>query len=67
MIRLGAALCRRRAQRGMTARAISEMAKVSPSYLSEIEAGAANPSWDVLDRIAKALGTKLSVVIQETE
>ena len=67
MTRLGRAIQSRREAHKMTLRALSEAASMSISYLCEIEAGDAKPSWDVLTKIATALGTKLSLLIQESE
>jgi len=42
-------------------------AGISPSHLSRIERGLTVPSYDVLDRIADALGSDLSALRHEEE
>jgi transcriptional regulator with XRE-family HTH domain len=67
MIGLGGSISRRREALKLTLTALSKLSGVSSSYLCEIEAGDAKPSWDILTKIATALETKLSLLIQESE
>jgi len=51
----------------MSLNALAEEAGISPSHLSRIERGLTVPSYDVLDRIADALGSDLSALRTEEE
>jgi transcriptional regulator with XRE-family HTH domain len=52
-----------RQQRGMTQPQLAALAKLSPSYLSVLEQGKRDPALSSLDRIARALGMPLSVLM----
>lgn len=52
-----------RKKRGMTQRALSAAAKVSSSYLAEIEAGRKPGSFDALRRLAKALDVPMEHLV----
>jgi transcriptional regulator with XRE-family HTH domain len=54
---LGAAIRRRRHARGLTLAALSAVAGVSVSMLSQVERGLLDPSLETLRNIADALGT----------
>lgn len=54
-LQLGHLLQRRRYQLGMTQRDLSDAAKISLKYLGEIERGEANPTLDMLARLACVL------------
>ena len=47
--------------------ALAEEAEISPSHLSRIERGLTVPSYDVLDRIADALGSDLTALRNQEE
>jgi hypothetical protein len=51
-----------REHRGHSLRVLAETAGVSPSYLSEIEAGKKPGSFDAMGRIAAALGVPLDLL-----
>ena len=53
-----------RGHRGLTLRQLAEIAKVSPSYLSEIERGHKTGSVRVLSRIAEALNTTVDALVR---
>lgn len=56
-----------REQRGLSLTALGQATGRSPSHLSRIERGLTMPSYDVLARIAGALGTDLtSLTTEET-
>lgn len=52
---LGAAIHKRRMQRGMTQLRLAEAAGVSLKYVGEIERGEANTTLDTIERLAGAL------------
>jgi transcriptional regulator with XRE-family HTH domain len=53
-----------RVEKGLTGKALAEMTDVSPSLISKIEHGVANPSYDLLRRIASALRVTLSDLVE---
>jgi len=53
-----------REHRGHSLRGLAEMSGVSPSYLSEIEAGKKPGSFEAMGRIAAALGIPLDLLTQ---
>ena len=56
-----------REARGLTREQTAALARVSPSYLSEIERGLKRPSADIIARVARAFGMKTSAVMQFVE
>ena len=64
---LGRAVRRlRRAQR-LTIEDIAFTADVHPTYLSSIERGERNPSWNTLCGLADALGLSVPALVEEAE
>jgi DNA-binding Xre family transcriptional regulator len=63
---LGANIRKYRNARKWSIETLAEHANMDPSYLGEIERGRENITIRTLDRIAKALGVKASVLL-ETE
>lgn len=57
---IGRAIGLRRREQGLKQEALADAAGISVRRLREIEAGKANPTWDVADRIARALGWSLA-------
>ena len=64
---LGRTIKVRRTDLGIGRRELAERARISYSYLTEIENGNKPPSPSVLGPIAQALGLRLSELTQETE
>jgi transcriptional regulator with XRE-family HTH domain len=62
---LGGAIRRRRHARGLTLAALSAVAGVSVSMLSQVERGLLDPSLDTLRNIAEALGTSPFRLLEE--
>lgn len=60
--RVGPTIKSLRYKKGMSLNTLAEAAGISPSHLSRIERGLTVPSYDVLDRIAEALGSDLSAL-----
>ncbi|MGH7812924.1 MAG: helix-turn-helix domain-containing protein [Candidatus Binataceae bacterium] len=47
--------------------ALAEAARIHPTYVSLLERGKRKPTVEVANRIAQALGVKLSALIEEAE
>lgn len=60
--RLGKAIKAIRTQHGLTQEDLAAKAGLHPTYISDIERGARNPSWDVIARIAEALNAPTATV-----
>jgi len=58
-IALGRAIRLRREEAGLTQEALADAADVDATSIRGLERGIANPTWDVADRIARALGLAL--------
>lgn len=66
--RIGPTLRALRLGKGLAVQELAEKAEISASHLSRIERGLAMPSYDVLDRIAIAVGSDLTTLrMQERE
>ncbi|GAA2003545.1 MULTISPECIES: helix-turn-helix domain-containing protein [Nocardioides] len=61
---LGDVLRAQRMQRGMTLREVSEQARVSLGYISEIERGQKEASSELLFSLCQALDVPLSLVLR---
>jgi transcriptional regulator with XRE-family HTH domain len=66
-IRFGRVVRTCREQRGLSQESLAELAGLSRSFLSEIERGASVPSLETLQKLADALGEKLSFVVSQYE
>jgi transcriptional regulator with XRE-family HTH domain len=60
---IGRSLREARHRRGMTLKAVAELAGVTESFLSQVERDIASPSIATLRRIATALGTSIGEVL----
>ncbi len=58
-VALGRAVRRRREEVGMTQEALADADELDATSIRGIERGIANPTWDVADRVARALGLAL--------
>lgn len=65
--RLGAAIRRIRSGENLSQEALAQKAKLHRTTMSEIERGITNVSIDVAERIAKALGIRVSQLLAEAE
>lgn len=54
--RLGRAVKRARITRGLTQEQVSAASGLHPTYISDIERGARNPSWEAIARLAEGIG-----------
>jgi transcriptional regulator with XRE-family HTH domain len=53
-----------RGRLGLTLEAVAAAAAISASYLTRIEAGRANPTFDTVDRVCAALGLQLALDVR---
>ena len=58
-VALGRAIRLRREEVGLTQEALADAAELDATSIRGLERGIANPTWDVTDRIARALGLAL--------
>jgi transcriptional regulator with XRE-family HTH domain len=58
-VALGRAIRLRREEIKLTQEALADAADVDPTSIRGLERGVSNPTWDVADRIARALGLAL--------
>jgi transcriptional regulator with XRE-family HTH domain len=58
-IALGRAIRLRREEIGLTQEALADAADLDATSIRGLERGVANPTWDVADRVARALGLAL--------
>jgi len=60
----GMAVAEARARKGITQKELAELTDIDQSDISKIERGTANPSVGTLNRIAEALDSKLTILIE---
>ncbi len=65
MVEVGQQLRAVRRSKGITLTQLAAMTKLSRSFLSQIEAGTANPSVGTLKRVAEALGLTMAALFSE--
>jgi transcriptional regulator with XRE-family HTH domain len=58
-VALGRAIRLRREEIGLSQEAVADAANVDPTSIRGLERGIANPTWDVADRVSRALGLSL--------
>jgi putative transcriptional regulator len=58
-VALGRAVGLRRREAGLTQEQLADLAGVDETTVRGIEGGRSNPTWQVIDRIARALGWSL--------
>ena len=54
--RLGRAIKQIRVERGLTQEQVSAASGLHPTYISDIERGVRNPSWEAITRLAGGIG-----------
>jgi transcriptional regulator with XRE-family HTH domain len=59
-VALGNALRQARETRGLSQEEVGLAAEVHPTWISHLEGGEKNPSWDTVARICRALGMPIS-------
>jgi transcriptional regulator with XRE-family HTH domain len=65
--RLGRVIRRLRTERGISQEGLAAISGVDRTFMGEIERGEANPSFDVLQRIAAGLTVRLSDLVRQYE
>ncbi len=58
-VALGRAIRLRREEIGMAQEALADAADVDATSIRGLERGVANPTWDIADRVSRALGLAL--------
>ena len=66
-VKFGRVIRSLREGRGLSQEALSDLAGLSRSFIGEIERGDAVPSLETLQKLADALGEKLSFVVCQYE
>lgn len=66
-VKFGRVVRRGRESRGLSQEALADLASISRSFLSEVERGSASPSLETMQKLADALGERLSYLILEYE
>jgi transcriptional regulator with XRE-family HTH domain len=61
----GQAVRKRRLALGLTQETVAELSGLHRTYLSDVERGARNPSLFIIARIARALGTTPSRLLEK--
>jgi len=64
---LGAAIRRLRRARKLTIETLAFAAEMHPTYLSGIERGRRNPTWDKITSLSRALDVPLTALVQTAE
>lgn len=67
LTRLGQILRSAREERGLTQDALADAADMSKKYISNIERGKCNPSYDVLYRLISALHISADLLFEDLE
>jgi transcriptional regulator with XRE-family HTH domain len=64
-IRLGEAVKHVRTKAGKTQEQVANAIGMHATYISDIERGARNPSWEAIARLAKGIGVGVAVIAAE--
>jgi transcriptional regulator with XRE-family HTH domain len=64
-VRLGRAVQAVRAEQGRTQEEVAARAGLHPTYVSDIERGVRNPSWDAIVRLVDGLGVPMARLAEE--
>jgi transcriptional regulator with XRE-family HTH domain len=64
---LGLAIRRLRRERRITIDALAFAADMHPTYLSGIERGIRNPTWDRITSLARELDVPIAIIVQTAE
>lgn len=60
--RIGKAVKAVRTAQGLTQEDLAAKADLQPTYISDVERGVPNPSWDVIARIAEGIGIPVATI-----
>lgn len=62
---LGKTIKNRRKELGITQPHLADLAEISTNTLYKLERGKGNPSFDVVNKIAKVLGMELNLTVKK--
>jgi transcriptional regulator with XRE-family HTH domain len=65
--RIGKAVKAVRTAQGLTQEDLAAKADLHPTYISDVERGVRNPSWDVIARLAEGMGVPATDIAAEYE
>jgi transcriptional regulator with XRE-family HTH domain len=63
--KIGKAVKSVRTTHGLTQEDLAAKADLHPTYISDVERGVRNPSWDVVARLAEGMGVPVAVIAVE--
>jgi transcriptional regulator with XRE-family HTH domain len=63
--RIGKAVKAVRSAQGLTQEDLAAKADLHPTYISDVERGVRNPSWDVIARLAEGMGVPAAAIAAE--
>ncbi len=63
--RLGQAVKAIRTAQDLTQEDLAARADLHPTYISDVERGVRNPSWDVIARLAEGMGVPVATIAAE--
>jgi transcriptional regulator with XRE-family HTH domain len=66
-VALGRAIRLRREEIGLTQEALADAADLDATSIRGLERGTSNPTWDVADRVSRALGLALHELAQHAD
>ncbi|MDP3405221.1 MAG: helix-turn-helix transcriptional regulator [Brevundimonas sp.] len=61
--KLGSNVQRLRREKGLSQEELADLAGLHRTYVSGVERGVRNPTLTVIDRLARALGVEMAVVV----
>lgn len=64
---LGEAIRARRHRRGLSQEHLAELAELDRTYVSGVERGTRNPALSTLEKLAGALGVRVSELVRDAE
>lgn len=62
--KLGSNVQRLRREKGLSQEDLADLAGLHRTYVSGVERGVRNPTLTVIDRLARALGVEMAVVVE---
>lgn len=63
--RIGKAVKAVRTNQGLTQEDLAAKADLHPTYISDVERGVRNPSWDVIARLAEGMDVPVATIAAE--
>ena len=62
---LASTLIAARTHAGLSQRELADRMKTSQSFVARLESGAVTPTWETLNRYARATGTRLRIELEQ--